>query len=112
MSTHSARVFGESVDVVSGVGNDRARAHEGSALRFHDLGVVVTDLAVLGYDAEGRLKVRSLHPGVTADEVVAQTGFAIDVSGAETTRLPTAEELELIRTVLDPKSLRDKEVRR
>ncbi|UUW91539.1 CoA-transferase subunit beta [Pimelobacter simplex] len=112
VSNHSARVFVEAVDVVSGVGNDRARAHEGTALRFHDLGVVVTDLAVLDYDADGLLKVRSLHPGVTAEEVAEQTGFAIDTSGAGTTRLPTAEELELIRTVIDPRGLRDKEVRR
>ncbi|TQK69011.1 MULTISPECIES: CoA-transferase subunit beta [unclassified Nocardioides] len=112
VSKHSARVFVEAVDVVSGVGNDRARAHEGRALRFHDLGVVVTDLAVLDYDDDGRLKVRSLHPGVTAEEVAENTGFAIDTSTAGTTRLPTAEELELIRTVLDPKGLRDKEVRR
>ena len=111
VARHSTRVFVESVDVVSGVGNDRARAHPGSALRFHDLGVV-TDLAVLGYDGEGRLEVRSLHPGVTAEEVVANTGFTIDASAAGTTRLPTAEEIELIRTVLDPRGLRDKEVRR
>lgn len=111
VSRHSARVFVESVDVVSGVGNDRARAHEGSALRFHDLGVVITDLAVLDYDDAGRLQVRSLHPGVTPAEVVESTGFAIDVRGAGTTRLPTGAELELIRTVLDPDGLRDREVR-
>jgi hypothetical protein len=56
--------------------------------------------------------VRSLHPGVTAEEVAEKTGFAIDTSTAGTTRLPTAEELELIRTVIDPRGLRDKEVRR
>lgn len=111
VSQHSSRVFVESVDVVSGVGNDRARAHKSSSLRFHCLGEVVTNLAVLDYDGEGRLKVRSLHPGVSAEEVKAATGFEIDVSGATTTRVPEASELELIRTVIDPRGLRDREVR-
>lgn len=111
VSKHSSRVFVEKVDVVSGVGNDRARAHESTSLRFHDLGVVVTDLAVLDYDEDGRLKVRSLHPGVSAEQVQEATGFDIDVSGAGMTRVPDAEELELIRTVIDPRGLRDREVR-
>jgi acyl CoA:acetate/3-ketoacid CoA transferase beta subunit len=111
VAKHSSRVFVEKVDVVSGVGNDRAHAHASSSLRFHDLGVVVTDLAVLDYDAEGRLKVRSLHPGVTAEQVREATGFDLDVSTATATREPDAHELELIRTVIDPRGLRDREVR-
>lgn len=110
VSNHSTRIFVENVDVVSGVGNDRAAAG-GPSMKFHDLAVVVTNLAVLDYDETGRLKVRSLHPGVTAEEVKAATGFDIDTSTATTTRVPTAEELELIRTVIDPRGLRDREVR-
>jgi acyl CoA:acetate/3-ketoacid CoA transferase beta subunit len=108
---HSPKVFVESVDVVCGVGNDRARAHRSSSLRFHDLGVVVTNLAVLGYDPEGRLEVRSLHPGVSAAEVRASTAFPIECPDAPPTRVPTSEELELIRTVIDPAGLRNREVR-
>lgn len=111
VAKHSSRVFVEKVDVVSGVGNDRARAHKSSSLRFHDLGVVVTDLAVLDYDAEGQLKVRSIHPSVTVAQVKEATGFDIDASSATTTREPDAEELKLIREVIDPSNLRDREVR-
>ncbi len=107
---HSTRVFVESVDVVSGVGNDRAAAG-GASMRFHDLGVVITDLAVLDFDDHGALKVRSLHPGVAPEQVTEATGFDIDVSSATTTRVPEAAELELIRTVIDPRGLRDREVR-
>lgn len=109
VSKHSDRVFVENVDVVCGVGNDRAREYP-SSRRFHDLGVVVTNLAVLDYDADGRLKVRSLHPGVSADEVRRNTGFDIDTSGAGQTRLPDEQELELIRRVVDPKGQREREV--
>lgn len=111
---HSARVFVPQVDIVCGVGNDRARAHANSsatAMRFHHLGQVITNLAVLDYDHDGRLKVRSLHPGVSAEEVLESTGFEIDVSNASETRQPTDEELRLIREVIDPRCLRDREVK-
>ncbi len=109
---HSRRVFVPEVDMVSGVGTDRARAAGPAASRFHDLRVVVTDLAV--FDAsgpDGTLRLRSLHPGVTPHEVQEATGFSIDASVVGVTRLPTAEELTLIRTVLDPDQRRDGEVR-
>ncbi|MFC8676911.1 CoA-transferase subunit beta [Streptomyces griseorubiginosus] len=108
VARHTPKVFVEKVDVVCGVGNDRARGTKG--LGFHRLGVVITDLAVLDYDAEGRLRVRSLHPGVTAEEVRVNTGFEIDTSGAGETRLPDPGELRLIREVVDPRGLRDREV--
>ena len=109
---HSRRVFVPAVDMVSGVGTDRARAAGPAASRFHHLRVVVTDKAV--FDAtgpDGTLRLRSVHPGVTVNEVQEATGFGIDTAGAGVTRLPTAEELTLIRTVLDPDRRRDSEVR-
>jgi acyl CoA:acetate/3-ketoacid CoA transferase beta subunit len=109
---HSRRVFVPAVDMVSGVGTDRARAAGPAASRFHDLRIVVTDKAV--FDAGGpggALRLRSVHPGVTVGEVQDATGFPVDAAGAEVTRLPTAEELTLIRTVLDPGQQRDSEVR-
>jgi acyl CoA:acetate/3-ketoacid CoA transferase beta subunit len=111
VSNHTARVFVPKVDVVSGVGNDRARRHASTSLRFHHLGQVITNLAVLDYDDDGRLKVRSLHPGVAVEDVRAATGFDIEVSTSEITREPSAEELELIRGVIDPRGLREREVR-
>ena len=109
VSRHSARLFVEKVDMVSGVGNDRARA-AGSALRFHHLGVIVTNLAVLGYDDDGVVTVLSIHPGVDPQSVAENTGFALDVTDAPLTRTPDAEELRLIREVLDPRGARTREV--
>lgn len=107
VSRHSARIFVESVDMVSGVGNDRARTAE---LEHHHLGVIVTNLAVLDYAADGSVKVRSIHPGVDPQTVIESTGFMIDVKDAPLTRIPDAEELRLIRTVLDPRGNRTREV--
>ena len=58
------------------------------------------------------MRAVSLHPGVAVDEVTENTSFEIDgLDGAEETRLPTDDELRLIREVIDPKSLRDREIR-
>ncbi|GAA4487847.1 CoA-transferase subunit beta [Microbacterium panaciterrae] len=110
---HSRRVFVPKVDMVSGVGNDNARAAGPSAMKHHDLRFVITDLAVLDYEpADGRLRLKSVHPGVSVDDVIAATGFDLVIPDeVPETRTPTAEELDLIRTVIDPKNLRDHEVR-
>lgn len=107
---HSTRVFVESVDVVSGVGYDRARAAGPSASRFHDIHRVVTDLAVLGFADDGTMTLLSVHPGVSEAQVREATGFDLGTGGVPETRVPTAEELDVIRTVIDPKNLRSKEV--
>jgi acyl CoA:acetate/3-ketoacid CoA transferase beta subunit len=105
---HSPRVFVQAVDVVSGVGYDRAR---GPAGRFHDLHRVVTNLAVLDFaTSDHSMRLASVHPGVTVDEVQEQTGFPLAVDEVTTTRLPGAEELRLLREVLDPGGAREREV--
>ena len=54
------------------------------------------------------MRLRSVHPGVTVDEVVAATGFELVVpDDVPETRLPTADELELIREVIDPDGTRE-----
>ncbi|MEU1803707.1 CoA-transferase [Streptomyces sp. NPDC019937] len=110
---HSPRVFVERVDMVCGVGYDRAAAAGPAATRFHRIPRVVTDLAVLDFETPGRtMRVRSLHPGVPAERVREATGFPLAVAdGAPATREPTAEELRLVREVIDPAGLREREVR-
>ncbi len=58
------------------------------------------------------MRLRSVHPGVTVDEVLEATGFELAIDDdLDETRLPTDEELALIRDVLDPNGLREAEVR-
>lgn len=104
---HSRRVFVNEVDIVSGVGCERAR--QAGVERFHDLHRVVTNLGVLDLHPDG-IRLLSVHPGVSVDEVVENTTFELDTGDVTETRLPTSAELHLIREVLDKKSLRDKEV--
>jgi len=57
------------------------------------------------------MRLRSLHPGVTLDEVVAATGFELAVGGdVPATRAPSDVELRLIREVLDPAGAREREL--
>ncbi|GAB2577077.1 CoA-transferase [Streptomyces capparidis] len=110
---HAPRVFTARVDVVCGVGTDRARA-AGHPARFHDLRRVVTDLAVLDFAAEdGGMRLASVHPGVTVDEVLRATGFPPAVPPrVPTTPGPTPEQLRLLREVLDPAGRRERAVPR
>lgn len=112
IARHSARVFVERVDMVSGVGYDSAAQAGPAAERFHDLRRVVTNLAVLDFaTADRRMRLASVHPGVTVDEVVAQTDFELFVPDVvPTTRLPNDDELRLIRELIDPQRRRDAEV--
>ena len=49
---------------------------------------------------------------MTVDEVQAATGFELSVNGdVPETRMPTDDELRLIREVIDPDGLRDAEVK-
>ncbi|MEU3468022.1 CoA-transferase [Streptomyces sp. NPDC006687] len=110
---HSPRVFVERVDMVCGVGYDRAEAAGPSASRFHRLPRVVSDLGVFDFTGPDRtMRLVSLHPGVTVEQVRAATGFELAIGeDVPYTREPTARELRLIREVIDPDGLREREVR-
>jgi acyl CoA:acetate/3-ketoacid CoA transferase beta subunit len=108
---HGPRVFVERVDVVCGIGYDRAALLGPTAARFHEIREVVTNLAVLDFvTSDHRMRLRSVHPGVTVDDVVRATGFALELPPeVPQTRLPTAEEMAALAR-LDPGELRFKEV--
>ena len=109
---HGPKVFVEKVDVVSGVGYDRAAALGERASRFHEIRRVVSNLGVFDFATpERRMRLASLHPGVSLDEVVAATGFELALpDDVPETRAPTGEELRLIREVLDPAGARQREL--
>jgi acyl CoA:acetate/3-ketoacid CoA transferase beta subunit len=109
---HSDRVVVEQVDVVSGVGRRRAEEAGPAASRFHDVHRVVTNLCVLDFHGpEHTMRLLSVHPGVSIDDVLAASGCPVHVDGdVPETRTPTMEELVLLREVLDPRDLRSSEV--
>ena len=111
VGNHSKRVFCDAVDIVSGIGWDKIDP-ENPAYRFVDVHRVVSNLGVFDFNGpDHTMRALSLHPGVEADQVAENTSFEVaGLDTAETTRLPSSAELELLRSI-DPKSLRDKEVK-
>ncbi len=109
---HSAKTFVETVDVVCGVGYDRAAALNPASARFHEIRRVVTDLCVLDFATEDhRMRLASVHPGVSVGAVVEATGFELVLpEPVPVTRLPTDDELRLMNEVIDPEGRRHAEV--
>ncbi|UEP31632.1 MULTISPECIES: CoA-transferase subunit beta [unclassified Burkholderia] len=107
VSGHGKRTFvdGE-VDMVCTVGYNPARRLPGMKT-FVDLRSIVTDLCVMDFGGpDHAIRVRSLHPGVSFDEVQDATGFPL-LAHPElgTTAAPAAEDLRIVRA-LDPHNLR------
>jgi acyl CoA:acetate/3-ketoacid CoA transferase beta subunit len=110
---HSPAVLCEAVDTVCGIGYDRADTLTPQQRRFHEIRRVVTNLCVLDFETpDHSMRLRSVHPGVTVEEVRAATGFDLVIpEEVPESRLPTPDEIELIATVIDPDGLRLEEVR-
>ena len=109
---HNAKTFVERVDVVCGVGYDRAAALPEVSRRFHEIRRVVTNLCVIDFATEDhRMRLASVHPGVSVGEVVEATGFDLVIGDdVPVTRLPTAEEQRWLDEVIDPEGRRFDEV--
>jgi acyl CoA:acetate/3-ketoacid CoA transferase beta subunit len=110
---HSPQVIVREVDTVCGIGYDRARELGPTAARFHEIRRVVTNLCVLDFETpDNRMRLRSVHPGVSVGEVVDATGFELAMPDGDVpvSREPTDDELRLLYEVIDPKDLRSKEV--
>jgi len=102
----SVRTFVDRVDFVTSVGHgsgpgDRARL----GLRGRGPVLVITDLGVLEPDPDDReLTLTRLHPGVTAEQAVAATGWKLRVAGAvTTTEAPSEAELTALRALTGAK---------
>lgn len=110
---HNSRVFvsGE-CDMVASIGKNPARLPKGYSLDDIDLRLVITNLAVMDWQGpNNQLRLVSLHPGVTVDEVVANTGFEIFVpDNVVITPAPTEEQLAIIAQ-LDPDNIRSRQLK-
>ena len=103
----SKRSFVEKIDFRTSPGNlggadtERIRAEQGWLGRGPS--VVVTDLGIYHFDEDGQMRLDWLHPGTTLEAVTDSVGWELRRSEAlGETPPPTAEELHLIRDVLDP----------
>jgi acyl CoA:acetate/3-ketoacid CoA transferase beta subunit len=102
---HAKRVFVEKVDFISGVGYGKER-REG-VVKWGAPAMIITNLCVMDFDEEsGRVRLKSIHTGITLDQIKDNTGFDLilpdPVPGTEP---PSAEELHWIREIIDPSGI-------
>lgn len=107
MTKHDPRRFVEKVDFITTPGylsGPGAREAAGLAPKTGPHRVV-TDLAILDYHPQTcRMRVKSLHPGVSLQQVQNQTAFTLDVADSlEETPPPSDFELNTLRTHVDPR---------
>jgi glutaconate CoA-transferase subunit B len=105
---HGPRVFVEKVDMISSVGYDPSSFSPGTRRDFVDLRIVVTNLGVLDFSGpDDTMRLRSLHPGVSVEDVKKATEFELTVADdCGETPVPTDEQLRIIREIIDPNELR------
>ena len=108
-----SRVFvaGE-VDIVCSVGYRKERWPKGVKSDYASIHRIFTDLCVMDFGGPGHaVRVISLHPGVTFEQVQAATGFPLlKADDLGETAHPTEEQLAIIRR-LDPRDMRGKQLK-
>ncbi|MFH5822424.1 CoA-transferase subunit beta [Georgenia sp. AZ-5] len=108
VTRHTRRTFVERLDYLTTPGHlTGPGAREAAGLPGGGPVGVVTDLCVFGFDeATKEMVLRSLHPGVSLDDVRAATGFDVAVPrDLGRTPEPTAEQLSVLRTRIDPEGV-------
>jgi glutaconate CoA-transferase subunit B len=105
---HNAKVFvADEVDMVASVGYNPARLARGWSLDEIDIRSIITNLCVMDFGGPGhQVRLCSLHPGVSVEQVQAATGFRVFVPDhVPQTPAPDAQQLTLLQR-LDPHGLR------
>jgi glutaconate CoA-transferase subunit B len=107
LTPHSKRRFPEKLDFRTSAGFLSGKPERQAAcLRGGGMLAVVTDLGLMEPDETGELVLTALHPGVSVEQVCANTGWDLKVAPAlRTTPPPSSEELRILREDLDPQGI-------
>jgi len=99
---HAARIFVEKVDFISGLGYGKER--KDGVIKWGSPTTILTNLCVMDFEeGTGRVRLKSIHTGVTLDQIKENTGFDLILPDpVPETAPPTDEELHWIREVIDP----------
>jgi glutaconate CoA-transferase subunit B len=110
---HNTRVFvaGE-CDLVNSIGYNPERLPKGYKLDDVDIRIILTDLCVLNFTGPNhQVAIQSVHPGISVEQVVEATGFALHIpDNVPCTVAPTEDQLAIIRE-LDPADWRSKQLK-
>jgi glutaconate CoA-transferase, subunit B len=113
-TTHDPRTFVEKLDFRSGIGWGDGGDHRARLGLPGGPQLCVTNLCVFDFDPDSkRMRIRSVHPRVSVEQVVEATGFELAPSAGDVpeTDAPTDEELRVLREEVDPTGARLREFR-
>ena len=104
---HEARKLNEAVAFVTSPGYLRGGSEREAAGLAGGPGRVITDKAIFDFDPESkRMRLVSVHPGITLDDVLSNMNFRPVVpKDLPTTEAPTPEQIRLIREEIDPQGM-------
>ena len=105
--SHQKRTLVERVDFISGAGflsgyDEREKLGlSGGPYK------IITNLCVIDFDKHTKhARLNSIHPGVSMEDIKENTGFELIIpERVETTKPPTARELEILRNEIDPSGI-------
>lgn len=113
-TTHDARTFVERLDFRSGIGWGDGGDHRERLGLPGGPQLCVTNLCVFDFHPESHaMRLRSLHPGVTTEQVQEATGFEVLLPDGEVpvTPEPSDEQVRVLREEVDPTGMRLREFR-
>ena len=107
IAIHEKRRFPEKIDYITSpgwlTGGDSRRK---SGLIRGGPSVVVTTKGVMRFQSETKtMYLASYHPGLTAQAIADDTGFALEIGNATETPVPAPEELRILRETVDPERI-------
>jgi glutaconate CoA-transferase subunit B len=102
LNHHTPRLLVDKVDFVCAPGNSPER-EKWATPNSTGMHLIMTPLAVFDFQTPDRsARLASVHPGISVDEVLEKTGFTPTLADpVAETEPPTADELHLLRTVID-----------
>ena len=97
---HSRVTFVGELDFLSGLGHQPNR-RRGAGPKY-----LITDLGEFDF-TNGKMRLISVHPGITVERVKAKTGFKLEIDEpVKTTDPPTKDDVRLLREKIDPLGIR------
>ncbi len=104
IAAHEKRRLPEKIDYITSPGwlEGGDSRHKAGLVRGGPAVVVTTKGVMRFHDTSHEMYLASYHPGLSAKAVADDTGFVLPTEHATETAIPTAEELRILRDVVDP----------
>ncbi len=104
---HEKRKFFETVDYLTSPGwLDGPGAREKAGLPGNGPTTVITNMAIMGFDADTKqMYLREHYPGTNPETILDHMEFKVDIARSKPAKPPSESELEILRDTCDPQRL-------